>query len=208
LVWVLTGQDWARRTLPCVATQASRPSPTRWSRPWFARYMDFHSVEEGDSDTGDVECYCRLALDGDRASWWIVDSRERFESRMTATSRRYTDRSGDSDDRERRQQWTVDMCLSYCGKGPRKSWKYGLGLRVRIVGALRLNSNFQVRFGDVAGVAKACAAAPHILSDDSLLGLVCLAERDAQHSEYVFVHLYLSDLRHPSGSLEMPTGKA
>jgi hypothetical protein len=91
LVWVLTGQDWARQTLPCEATQASRPSPTRWSRPRFAGCMDFHSGEEEDSDTGDVECYCRLALDGDRASWWIVDSQGRFASRMTTTSRRYMD---------------------------------------------------------------------------------------------------------------------
>jgi hypothetical protein len=188
-----------------VATQASRPSPTRWSRPWFAGYMDFHSAEEVDSDTGDVECCCRLALDGGRASWSTVDSRERFASRMTTTSPRYMDRSGDSGDRERRQQRTVDMCLCCCGKGPRKSCKSGLGRRVRIVGALRWNSNFQVRYGDVAGVAMACAA-PHI-SSDSLLGPVCLAEHDSQHSEFVS-HLYLSDSRHPSGSLEMPSGKA
>jgi hypothetical protein len=96
------------------------------------------------------------------------------------------------------------MYLCCCGKGPRKSWKSALGYRGRIVGALRWNSNFQVRYGDVAGVAKSFAA-PHILGDS--LGLVCLAERDAQHSE-LFYHLYLSDSRHPSGSLERPSGKA
>jgi hypothetical protein len=48
-------------------------------------------------------------------------------------------------------------------------------------------------------------AAPHT---DSLRGLgQAAAEHDSQHSELV-VHLYLSDSRHPSGSLETPTGKA
>jgi len=44
--------------------------------------------------TGDAECYCPLALDADRASWRIAGSQGRSESRMTATSRRYMDRSG------------------------------------------------------------------------------------------------------------------
>jgi hypothetical protein len=49
-------------------------------------------------------------------------------------------------------------------------------------------------------------AAPHTLY--SLRGLgQAAAEHDSQHSEPVF-HLYLSDSRHPSGSLETPTGKA
>lgn len=87
--------------------------------------MDSRSTEEGDSGIGDAEYYCRLALDGDRASSRIAGNRGKFESRTRATSRRYMDRSGDSGDMERRQQRTVDMNLCCRGEGPRKSQMSG-----------------------------------------------------------------------------------
>jgi len=72
-------------------------------------------------DIGDAECYCLLVPDADRASWLTAGNRETFESRMTATSRRYMDSTSDLGDKVRRQQRRVDMRRYCCGEGPRKS---------------------------------------------------------------------------------------
>ncbi len=123
-------------------------------------YKGSHSAVVEGWDTGDAECYCLLVLDADRASWRIAGNRGTFESRMTATSRRYKGNSWYLGDKERRQQRTVDMCLCCCGEGPRNSqMDRDCGdVASQSVGALR--ANFQVRLGIVVVVVVVASTAP------------------------------------------------
>jgi hypothetical protein len=164
-------------------------------------YTDSHSEEEEDLDTGDAECYCPPVLDADRASWRIAGNRGTFESRMTATSRQYMDSSCELGDKERRQQWTLDMGLSCCGEGPRNSWmdRDSGDVASRSVGALRVN--FQVRLGIVA----VASTAPHSLISGIVIVQPAHDSQLRSHSDLVF-HLY--DWELPGRSLEPPAGKA